>query len=186
MKIFGIGLPRSGTSSFHSAMKILGYKSIHFASDAQTFKEVRAGKYDLTVAKENDTLCDIPIPAIFPQLDEAFPGSKFIYTYREVNGWISSHARVPFNRNIPARGSMRDYYRSILYGVTQFNESRFRFVHGDHHRRVMEYFSGPRAADLLVLKITEGEGWEKLCPFLGRDVPDRPFPQRNVQATAPA
>jgi 3'(2'), 5'-bisphosphate nucleotidase len=33
---------------------------------------------------------------------------------------------------------------------------------------------------LLVLDITAGEGWEKLCPFLGKPIPDIPFPKANV------
>ena len=183
MKIFGIGLPRSGTTSFHAAMKSLGFRSVHFPSDPTTFEEVRAGKYDLTVARENDSLCDIPVPAIFPQLDEAFPGSKFVYTLRPVDSWIRSHGRVGFNRNPPRPGSLRDYYRAVLYGVTHFSEARFRFVHADHHRRVMAYFAG-REGDLLVLDITAGDAWDKLCPFLGVPKPDRPFP--HLGASAPS
>lgn len=179
MKIFGIGLPRSGTSSFHIAMKSLGFKSVHFPSDPTTFQEVKAGKYDLTVAKENESLCDIPVPAIFPQLDHEFAGSKFIYTLRPVDSWIKSHSKVGFNKSIPRRGSLREYYRAILYGVTEFNEARFRWVHADHHRRVTEYFA-QRQSDLLVLNITAGDGWEKLCPFLGVPTPDSPFPHRGA------
>ena len=33
--------------------------------------------------------------------------------------------------------------------------------------------------DLFVLDVRGGEGWEKLCPFLGLNVPDVPFPHAN-------
>jgi hypothetical protein len=43
-------------------------------------------------------------------------------------------------------------------------------------RDVQEYFKD-RPADLLVMNICAGEGWEKLCPFLNRDaIPSRDFP----------
>lgn len=152
---------------------------MHLPTGPVTLREVRLGRYELTVVKENDSVCDVPIPAIFPQLDQNFPGSKFVYTFRDVDSWIESHKKVSFNRKIAKPGSGREYYRAILYGITAFDESRFRWVHRDHHRRVMDYFSGSRAQDCLVLNITAGEGWEKLCPFLERDIIEEPFPRRN-------
>jgi 3'(2'), 5'-bisphosphate nucleotidase len=43
----------------------------------------------------------------------------------------------------------------------------------------MDYFKD-RPQDLLVIDVTAGEGWEKLCPFLGKPTPDIPFPKANV------
>lgn len=39
--------------------------------------------------------------------------------------------------------------------------------------------------DLLVLRITEGEGWRELCPFLDQEVPEAPFPHVNPFQGAP-
>ena len=47
-----------------------------------------------------------------------------------------------------------------------------------HNNEVKAYFKN-RPTDLLILNIREGEGWEKLCPFLGVDVPEVPFPHYN-------
>ena len=49
---------------------------------------------------------------------------------------------------------------------------REQFV--DHHRRVEEYFRG--RDDLLVMRVTEGDGYEVLCPFLGVPTSTQPFP----------
>ena len=46
-----------------------------------------------------------------------------------------------------------------------------------HHDGVMRYFEGRN--DLLVMNIVEGDGWNKLCGFLGRPLPDVPFPHKN-------
>jgi len=43
---------------------------------------------------------------------------------------------------------------------------------------VLEYFKN-RPNDLLIFAITEGDGWEKLCPFLGEKRPNTPFPYVN-------
>jgi hypothetical protein len=32
---------------------------------------------------------------------------------------------------------------------------------------------------LLIMNITEGDGWAPLCKFLGRPIPDVPFPKLN-------
>jgi hypothetical protein len=185
-KIIGIGLPKTGTSSLHHALEILGFRSVHFPHDPQTVAQVRAGDYVLDVLTGADAISDVPIPVIFPQLDLAFPGAKFIQTDREVEPWIESERRAPFNHDRPMPGSARDFYRAILYGVTDFNEDRFRLVHAQHLAMVESYFSGTRARDLLRIDITRGDGWESLCAFLDVPVPDVPFPRSNPAETSAA
>jgi Sulfotransferase domain len=43
----------------------------------------------------------------------------------------------------------------------------------------MEYFKD-RSEELLVLNITAGEGWTKLCPFLNKQIPSVSFPRANI------
>ena len=52
----------------------------------------------------------------------------------------------------------------------------------EHHRDVRSYFDG--RDDFIEFRITEGDGWEKLCPFLGVDIPEEPFPWRHRLATS--
>ena len=42
----------------------------------------------------------------------------------------------------------------------------------------MKYFR-ERPQDLLVLDFAKGDGWEKLCRFLGADIPESEFPHAN-------
>jgi len=58
------------------------------------------------------------------------------------------------------------------------NETLYVSRYERHNREVLEYFKG-RTTDLLVLRLTEGDGWAKLCPFLEQEVPHVPFPVRN-------
>jgi fructose-1,6-bisphosphatase/inositol monophosphatase family enzyme len=134
---------------------------------------------DMETVLAHDALTDTPIPSFYRELDARFPGSRFILTVRDREGWLKS-CRKQFNERSAA--AQNDAHRRIfedLYGTNVFDEQRFargyeRFVAG-----VFEYFRN-RTRDLLVLNVTEGDGWEKLCPFVERPVPDIPFPKANV------
>ncbi len=179
-KIFGIGLPRTGTSSVHHAAMALGLRSSHHDADPRIRRQLEAGDYRLVAASEVDLLTDQVLPIVFPQIHAAFPGAKFIYTVRDEDSWIESLKKVEFTR-LPARiGSYRYYARLAVFGVTVFHEERYRWVFRDHDRRVREYFSGERAKNLLIFDVTRGDGWAELCPFLGVPIPDIPFPHVNV------
>ncbi|MGA7875627.1 MAG: sulfotransferase family protein [Desulfoferrobacter sp.] len=185
-KIFGIGMPKTGTSSLHKALEILGFKSIHFASDEKTVQEIQHGQYRLSVLNEYDAISDIPTPAIFAQLDSCWPDSKFILTIRDLKTWLDSCRNAPFNSlsDLPEAGHFRHFYRTLLYGVVIYNEERFAWVYNTHLKIVKEHFSGSKESQLLILNICDGEGWDKLCPFLGVPKPDRPFPHANPRQTA--
>lgn len=178
-KVFCIGLPKTGTTSLHDAVQILGLRSVHWPHDPETVRQIRNGDYRLSVMDACDVVSDTPIPAIFPQLDRAFPGSKFILTERARESWLRSERNAPFNHDAPKPGSHRDFYRALLYGVTAFSEERFGWVYDEHVARVDRYFAGDRAGDLLRIDITRNAGWEPLCDFLGLPVPDVPFPHSN-------
>ena len=181
-KIFGIGLPKSGTSSLHTALEILGYSSIHNPGDKRTVEEIRQGNYRLSVLERYDAVMDNPMPSIFPQLDAAWPGSKFILTTRPEDAWIESQKRAGFNQSYatPKRGSTVEFHNILLYGCNSFCEDRFRWVYRCHHAQVMNYFSGARRGRLLVLDLGENHGWTELCEFLGKPVPNLDFPHANT------
>ena len=163
---------------------MLGYRSGHFPSDPVTVAELKAGRYDLSILKRYDALSDVPIPAIFAQLDAAWPGSKFVLTVRDPDSWLESCRNAPFNRadQIPEAGSTREFYRVLLYGTVAFQADRFAWVYETHVRNVIEHFAGEKSGQLLVLDVVGGEGWEKLCPFLGVPQPDAPFPHDNPRS----
>jgi len=65
-----------------------------------------------------------------------------------------------------------------VYGTINYHEQRFRKIYTDHESRVRKHFEG-RTGKLLILNICGGEGYEKLCPFLGLPMKDKPFPHLN-------
>ncbi len=62
---------------------------------------------------------------------------------------------------------------TLLKNGIEFIETYYR-----HHEDVRKYFHN-RPDDLLEMDITAGDGWEKLCPFLGLSIPSQPFRESN-------
>lgn len=183
-KVFGLGLSRTGTASLGDALNILGIRTIHFPCDPQTFIELRTGNYDLTILKDYRGIVDIPVVPYYAQFDARFPGSKFILTVRDKDAWLASCERfLPVVRDLSQDShdfaDFVTFIHAAVYGVVPVQRERFAYVYDLHLRNVRAYFAD-RPDDLLVMDITAGDGWEKLCPFLGLDVPPTPFPHANV------
>jgi hypothetical protein len=158
MKIFGIGLSKTGTKSLMTATEMLGFRSKHFP------REEDFGRFD--------AFADTSVAVQFERLDRLFPGSKFIYTVRAMEPWLESCARhfAKDARTERARFIRRDLYRTIL-----FDERLFREASKRHEAAVEAHFAG--RGDLLTLDICGGDGWGKLCRFLGEERPSAEFPR---------
>lgn len=186
-KIFGIGLSRTGTKSLAAALNVLQIKTIWYPQDQQTFAELAIGKYELSVLQYYDGATDTPIAPFYPQLDQIYPGSKFILTIRDPDDWLKSCAKhwmslpvaVPLPPDAPVWQQFAFFISTAVYGTCGFNGARFRYVYQSHLASVRRYFEG-REDDLLTMDIAAGDGWERLCQFLDRPVPNRPFPHVNA------
>ena len=69
MKIFGIGLSRTGTKSLSEALGIMGFKTAHYPCDRKTYIELTTGNYTLSILKKFDGITDITAVPFYPQLD---------------------------------------------------------------------------------------------------------------------
>jgi 3'-phosphoadenosine 5'-phosphosulfate (PAPS) 3'-phosphatase len=178
MKIFGIGLSKTGTTSLASALEILGYRTKDYPGVP------RYVPGDLTTLESGvldayDAFTDTPIPSLYKALDAKYPESKFILTVRDKDGWLKSCKKQFTQKLADIQTEAHNRLFTDLYDCTVFDENKFlsgyeRFVDG-----VLQHFKD-RPHDLLVINVAAGEGWEKLCPFLGQPVPEMPFPKANV------
>ncbi len=185
MKVFGLGLNRTGTSSLNEALLILGYKSIQNCRPMVCCKD---GEVGLKTEKLDniDALTDIPVPLKYRELDKAFPGSKFILTTRDFDSWMHSCEGYytkfrAFSRKFIWGKRMALYFKN-LYGREVFDAQEFSEAYKRHSSEVEEYFSG-REEDLLVYSVCNGDGWKPLCEFLNKPVPDASFPHANKLKT---
>lgn len=171
-KVFGIGGPKTGTSSLGRALVLLGYQ--HHGWDEELHDRFLAGDVDavLKAAAAGHTFEDGPwnMGDLYQRLDKEFPGSRFILTVRETEAWSRSH-----ESHFSARGSRKTNPRVWKEDYDREAEVRAYLA---RNQEIVEYFRH-RPDDLLVVDICAGEGWEALCPFLGEAIPDVPFPHEN-------
>ncbi len=177
-KVFGIGLSKTGTTSLANALQILGYKT----KDNMGVVKYAAGdlsSVDLELVDTFAALTDTPIPSFYRELDTRYPGSKFVLTVRDSDGWLKSCKKQFTQRFAQVQTEAHKHLFMDLYGTDVFDEERFARGHDRFVAGVRDYFKD-RPGDLLIIDISAGEGWEKLCVFLDRPVPDIPFPKANV------
>lgn len=175
-KVFCIGFQKTGTTSLHAALTMLGYKTAAVVGRDWSAARLAAEGATLCIetAKDFDAAQDMPWPIFFRELDAAYPGSKFILTIRDGEHWF---------RSILAHfGDRPDAMQAFIYGedaaAPAGNKDRYLEVYSRHERFVRAWFAD-RPGDLLVLNLETGDGWAELCPFLGAPVPAEPFPQKN-------
>jgi hypothetical protein len=177
LRIFGIGLSKTGTASLAKAPTRSGSRRSTFPTTRTTQEELRWGNYNLSILNEFQALVDIPVAPYYAQFDRLFPAARFILTTRPVESWLTSlenHLRLWVEYR---RDDCDDFVLACTYGVQHFSADRLRHVKKFHESNVRSYFAG-RPEKLLVLTVFEGEGWKELCGFLDCPVPDEPYPER--------
>jgi hypothetical protein len=187
-RIFGIGLHKTGTTSLHTALRMLGFDSAHWKTAhwaKAIWNEMQATGRSLTLEKSY-ALCDLPITLLYRELDRAYPNSKFILTVRDEDHWLRSvanhwnHDLNPFRRAWDTDPFSHQIHKEI-YGQRNFDPTVFLERYRRHNIEVREYFKD-RPNDLLIMEmssIAEGQaydGWPKLCQFLGQPIPTAPYP----------
>jgi hypothetical protein len=174
-KIFGIGLSKTGTTSLYAALTMLGYRAItsrHMRK--MELQEWRSGDFSRDYLAGVDAATDLPLGTYFRELDDRYPGSRFILTERPVESWIVSVEKQFRDQPDPVSQYRRDV-RFAAYGVSIFNEARFRRILDEHSRAVRDHFRD-RPGQLLIQNYFAGDGWDSLCGFLGKPVPATDFP----------
>jgi len=178
MKVFGIGLSKTGTTSLAHALEILGYRTKDYPG-VTNYVPGALSTLDPVVLDTHDALTDTPIPSLYKELDARYPGAKFVLTVRDMEGWLKSCKKQFTEKHAANLNEAHHHLFMDLYGCAVFDEALFRQGYERFVSGVLEHFRN-RPSDLLILDVTSGDGWEKLCPFLGRPVPDIPFPKANV------
>ena len=185
MKVFEIGVAKTGTTSLGKAYEILGFK--HKAEDPDLyFKFIDNYDYEVLfeVIDRYDAFQDGPWhnkDVDYKILDKKYPNSKFIILERDDESWIRSNEKFYSPKY---HKDWENWEYSFLIDdrwVTQREsviEEKLTYKNSKY-LEIKEYFKD-RQSDLLVMNICDGQGWEVLCPFLGKEIPNVPFPKLNV------
>lgn len=179
-RVFCLGWEKTGTTSLTAAMRRLGYLCWHSSPwmigiphKASEIPETLTP--DLARAEDYDFLSDLPIPALYRELDQAYPGSRFILTTRPVDDWLPS-ALAEIEKGLDASGELPSMVR-WAYATKTLMPEVLRQRYSRHYADVVEYFAG--RDDLLVINLAEADPWPRLCGFLGLPVPEVDFPWLN-------
>lgn len=173
-KVFGIGLNKTGTTTLAQCLQHFGYR--HTSSSLPLTQRAEAGDLEPVFrhAEQFDSFEDWPWPLLFRQLDERFPGSRFILTVRRSpEVWLAS-----LRKHALLTGPTE--FRRIAYGhaTIEGHEAEHLARYSAHNQAVRAYFAD-RPGDLLEVCWETGSGWAELASFLGHPVPDVPLPHAN-------
>jgi sulfotransferase family protein len=174
-KVFCIGFHRTGTSSLHHALEMLGLRCKGF--DAALTECYAAGERDTLLARVEsehfDAFRDWPWTLLYRELADRFPEARFISTVRDPCAWIES-----LKRHAARTGPTRP--REIVYGhsMPHGHEAEHIAVYCRHNEAVEAFFRS--RSNWMLLRTEElTHAFEPLCRFLDRPLAGQPFPHRN-------
>ena len=183
-KVFGIGFHRTGTTSLARALRRIGYRVQRGFGYNKPNKKIRipepvtidkVASVGISMAKFYDGFADNPWPLLYRELDEAFPGSKFILTIRDPQKWIESAVRH-FGMNTGPRMDL--IYETPGFRIAENRQAALdRFLR--HNDDVQRYFED-RTSKFLVWDLESEPNWRNVCNFLGVPEPSTPFPHLNA------
>ncbi len=154
-------------------------------------------KYLYAALQGKSGMVDFPAFATVQGLIKEFPEAKIILTTRDGSEWAKSAQSALFNpddRTLPANvivfiGSlfsdkfgivyiMKDMYKlmvedGILKGETK-DIHKMAEAMQEHNNKIKSLV--PQAQ---LLELPLGAGWEPICKFLGKEIPDEPYPKTN-------
>ncbi|KAL2818733.1 hypothetical protein BDW59DRAFT_181869 [Aspergillus cavernicola] len=135
-----------------------------------------------------EAVTDQPCAIFAPELIRLYPEAKVILNYRDVDSWYESitalilpHARGFWYHVLP--WFQTDMYWAVQYTVHCFNqyfygslERNGKWVY-EQHSATIRGMLVDEPERLLVWRVQDG--WEPLCEFLGKPVPEEEFPSGN-------
>lgn len=187
LKIIGIGMPRTGTASLCEALRILGYNAIHHSPERIDLDTVNAdsfaGLYD-----DVDAVLDMPAAFFHREIGRKYPGVKYIFTARDTDIWWES---IKFHTHKIRQSAdikhvrYTDQLHRLLFGCAEPHEYLWKRRFSEWSEELLSYISwAPLPKDIhtataIRIDISAGDKWDKLCPFLGKPIPDVEFPWQN-------
>ncbi len=175
MKVFGIGLNKTGTKTLSTGLRELGYPR-HITFSLHNLRNFKRGNIAelVEILTHFDSCEDWPWPLMFDHLDQHFPTAQFILTIRQTPEiWFNSLCRHAEYTG-PTEGRLLVYGYAMPHDHYQHHLNFYL----QHNQRVRDYFKN-RPGKLLEVCWENGDEWAKLCQFLDKPLPAVPFPHVN-------
>jgi hypothetical protein len=199
LSVIGLGMPRTGTLSMKSALEQLGYGRCYHMEEV--FAAPRRSKAWASFFSGGpvdwDEVFDgygaaVDAPACFAwrALVQRYPEAKLVLTVRDPESWYASMAKTIFAEGYLESavgspiGAMIQAMLPVMMSLTGAPpgappagpppKAAAQAMQAAHDAAVKAAIPADR---LLVFRVSEG--WDPLCRFLGKPVPEGDFPRVN-------
>jgi hypothetical protein len=131
------------------------------------------------IFKDFSAMVDYPGCKYWRELAAHYPDAKVLHTTRDADTWFdSTQATIfaPDSRAIDPPPEMKRFFETIIgpFGHRIHDRAYMTDFFRKHTEEVLQAIPKER---LLVYQV--GEGWDRLCAFLGVPVPETPYPSEN-------
>ncbi|WP_299848284.1 sulfotransferase family protein [uncultured Roseovarius sp.] len=192
LKVIGTGFGRTGTMSLRMALVKLGFGPCYHMEDVIQDMPKRVPHWNAALDDNPDwdatfdgfqSAVDWPVAAFWQEMMVQYPNAKFILSTRDANSWYKSISQtilavLTAPEKWPAE--QVDWLQMVTavalkrsLGSETGQEGAINAFRS-HEAAVKRAFP---AEKLLVFQAADG--WEPLCSFLGKPVPDEPYPRSN-------
>ena len=186
LEVIGAGFGRTGTESMKLALETLGLGPCHHMTEVLPRPEQvalwrSAARGDLPDWEEAfagyKSAVDWPAAYFWRDLSAYYPDAKILLTVRSPASWYASMERTLLK-------TIKSSTDPASLGVRMIGQGVFggRLDDRDHAIAIYERNTAEVQATFppeRLLTYSLGDGWAPLCAFLGRPVPDTPFPWSN-------
>jgi hypothetical protein len=191
LQYLGVGFSRTGTQTLCEAMNELGFVAKHW--EPQLLSDVVLGENNTPTFKiydDCDCMTDLPHAYFYQEIGTAYRGLKYILTERNEDEWYRSLCEH-YDKDLAAHDVTLAKKVSlelavIVYGIKMEDFRNRPFL---AKKRFRDWNATIKATipskDLLVLNVCDErpdgtkDGYDKLCPFVGKRVLNRPFPHKR-------
>jgi hypothetical protein len=196
LSVIGAGFGRTGTESMKMALEILGLGPCHHMKEViadpekiRLWRSIARGIHaPATVSTVDEprweqafagysAAVDWPSAYFWRELSEYYPRAKILLTVRSPESWHASMEKTIFKTLKESTDRASIGIRLIAEGVFGgriHDRNHAISIYEKNIEEVQAAFDGDR---LLTYRL--GDGWEPLCRFLGKPVPDVPYPRSN-------
>lgn len=197
LEVIGSGFGRTGTLSLKHALEQLGLGPCYHMQEVLRRPSHIDAWHDAAFGRPVDwqrlfapfgSAVDFPSSVRYEELLEAFPDAVVVHTVRDPQRWYDSTYETIYQaRTMLAPWfvrSVRPAARWLEMGDALIWDGLFdgRFEDRDRAIEIYEQWNDTvrrtvPADRLLVFEVAQG--WQPLCAFVGREVPETPFPHVN-------
>ncbi|QPC71150.1 hypothetical protein HYE68_001902 [Fusarium pseudograminearum] len=209
MQVLCVGPPRSGTESLQTALLTLGYDHTYHGWDIVYENPPAASKWfgsvdgNTNITKEDFdeilghcvAVTDAAASVFAAELIAAYPDAKVVLNYREdLDAWHESAIKTLLSVwdnwlifalsclgkelfwvwHVYRRFMWPGLFRALDGDIDSGIERNGKWVYKEHCNMIRGLVPKER-----LLEWTVQDGWEPLCKFLDKPIPDEPFPHVN-------